>query len=391
MRLAVITTHPIQYYAPVFRRLAERDVVTLRVFYNWKGGGDEEAAYDPGFEEEVQWDLPLLEGYDYTFVMNAASDPGTHHFWGLVNPELVTSVKNWHPDAVLIHGWNYASHLWALLRFHGNVPVLFRGDSTLIDESSGPRKWMRRLWLRWVYRHVEAALYVGTNNRKYYEAHGLESQQLYWVPHVVDNDRFAEHDGAEEEAMQWRRDLGIPEEHPVLLFAGKIEHKKAPDTLLEAFLQLEREDAHLVVVGSGPLEERLRRDGAHHPRIHFLGFQNQSRMPVVYRLGEVFVLPSRGPGETWGLAVNEAMACGSAVVVSDKVGCAPDLVDEETGAVVPAENAGALRETLSDLLRDKEQLKQMGHRSAERIEEWSIGKAAMRMEEAVKETIDRVQ
>ena len=384
-RLAIVSTHPIQYYAPYFRQLSAREGLDVRVFYGWEGPSTGD--YDPGFDEEVTWDIPLLDGYPHTFLENESDDPGTHHFRGLVTPDLVPSIEAWGPDAVLVFGWNYWSHLGALRHFYGRVPVLFRGDSTLLDESPGPRQWARRLVLRWVYSHVDRALYVGQNSRAYFEAHGLSEDQLTWVPHAIENERFAAAPGAEAKAQAWRDDLGIPAEAPVVLFAGKLGEKKAPDVLLEAFLQLENEEAHLAVVGSGPMEEALRDEADGHPRVHFLGFQNQSRMPVVYRLGDVFVLPSRGPGETWGLAVNEAMACGRPVVVTEKVGCAPDLVDDANGRVVPPEEADALADVLDELLADRDRLRAMGRRSAERIQYWSIDAAAARTVDAVRSAV----
>ncbi|WP_251965672.1 glycosyltransferase family 4 protein [Salinibacter ruber] len=384
-RLAVVTTHPVQYYAPLFRRVAGHEGVDLKVFYGWTGSTD--ASYDPGFEQEVEWDLPLLEGYNHTFVPNEADEPGTHHFRGLINPTLPEKVERWGADAVLVFGWGWQSHLRVLRHFSGTIPVLFRGDSTLIDERKGPRRWVRRAGLWWVYRHVDHALYVGQRNRAYFEAHGLTDDQLTWAPHAIDNGRFAEVPDADEGAQRWRNDIGIPEDAPVALFAGKLEAKKAPDVLLDAFLQLEDEQVHLVLVGSGPMEDELRGCGNGHPRVHFLGFQNQSRMPVVYRLGDVFVLPSRGPGETWGLAVNEAMACGRPVVVSSNVGCAPDLVDETNGAVVPPDDAGALRDALKDVLSDSEKQRRMGECSAERIQNWSIDEATARTVEAVRSEV----
>ena len=134
------------------------------------------------------------------------------------------------------------------------------------------------------------------------------------------------------------------------MFIGKLEPKKAPDVLLDAFVRLPDGLAHLVYCGTGPLEDDLRRRAGPRSDVHFVGFQNQSRMPVAYRLGDVVVLPSRGPGETWGLAVNEAMASGRAVIVSDRVGCAPDLVDDRTGRVVPADDADALASALVEVL-----------------------------------------
>jgi len=385
-RLAIINTHPIQYYSPLYRELASQEGLDIHVFYGWRGLSEE--GYDPGFEQNVSWDVPLLDGYDYTFVENKASDPGTHHFRGIIAPDLVSAVEDWGPDAVLIFGWNYQAHLRALHQFHGRVPVLFRGDSTLLDESPGPRKWLRRLFLSWMYRYVDVALYVGKSNRDYFEAHGFGEDELAWVPHAIDNERFANAEGAEEEASRWRSELGISEGAPVLLFAGKVGSKKAPDVLVDAFLGLEEEQVHLAIVGSGPMEDGLKEHVGSHSHVHFLGFQNQSRMPVVYRLGDVFVLPSRGPGETWGLAVNEAMACGRPVVVSSNVGCAPDLVDETNGAVVPPDDAAALREALENLLSDPEERRRMGERSAERIQNWSIDEAAIRTVEAVRSEVD---
>jgi len=375
-RLAIINTHPIQYYSPLYRELARRDGIAIHVFYGWQGARGE--TYDQGFEQDVSWDIPLLEGYEHTFVENVASKPGTQHFRGIISPGLVPAIENWAPDAVLIFGWNFWAHLRALQHFHGRIPVLFRGDSTLLDERSGPRRWLRRLFLKWVYGHVDHALYVGQNNRAYFEAHGFDDENLTWVPHAIDNDRFARASDANQEAAQWRTELGVSGEERVVLFAGKLEEKKAPDVLLEAFLGLGSNQVHLVVVGSGPMDDELIDQAQSHSKVHFLGFQNQSRMPVVYRLGDVFVLPSRGPGETWGLAVNEAMACGRPVVVTSRVGCAPDLVDASNGAVVPPDDAKALRRTLRNLLSDPKQLRAMGQRSAERIEDWSIEVAAER-------------
>lgn len=385
LRLAIITTHPIQYYAPLFRRLSARDSLNVHAFYGWEGPSTGD--YDPGFDEEVTWDIPLLDGYPHTFLENEATDPGTHHFRGIVTPNLVPSIEEWDPDAVLVFGWNYWGHLQSLRFFHGRVPVLFRGDSTLLDETPGPRRWARRLLLRWVYGYVDRALYVGENNRDYFEALGLADDQLTWVPHAVDNARFADAPRANENARQWRREMGIPEKELVILFAGKLGVKKAPDVLLDAFLGLNSDRVHLALVGSGPMEEDLRMRGGDHPRVHFLGFQNQSRMPVVYRLGDVFVLPSRGPGETWGLAVNEAMACGRPVVVTSRVGCAPDLVDEQNGAVVPPESPRVLRDALCNVLDDRDRRRRMGRCSAERIQDWSIGEAATRTAAAVRSVV----
>lgn len=384
LRLAVVATHPIQYYAPVFRRLAEGGRLDLHVFYGWEGPASR-PTHDPGFGRAVQWDLPLLDGYHHTFVPNESTDPGTHHFRGITSRALVPAIHHWGPDAVLVYGWAYASHLAALRAFHRRVPVFIRGDSTLLDERPGPKQWLRRAWLRWVYRHADVALYVGTESRRYFEAHGLRGDRLAWAPHAVENERFADPDGAlEREAVEWRRSLGIADEAKTILFAGKLEPKKAPEVLLRAFLARDRADEHLLVGGSGPLEGALTELAAGHPRVHFLGFQNQSRMPVVYRLGDLFVLPSRGPGETWGLAVNEAMASGRPVIVTDRVGCAPDLVVEgRTGTRCRADDEHALGAALERLLATPELQRGMRASAAAHVRDWSIDRQAECIEAAV--------
>jgi glycosyltransferase involved in cell wall biosynthesis len=383
-RLAVITTHPIQYYAPFFRRLTDRGAVDVHVFYGWRGLT--ESARDPGFDRALQWDIPLLDGYSFSFVPNESKRPGSHHRNGIVSSALVPMVDRWMPDAVLVIGWNYRSHLSALRSFHGRVPVLFRGDSTLLGEPSGPRRWLRRMALRWVYRHVDVALNVGTENRRYFEAHGLAAAQIEWAPHAVDNERFHDPTGAlDREAAAWRTNLGIPAGDTVAIFAGKLEAVKAPDLAVDAFVALGEPHAHLVVAGSGRMEGALRSRASACANVHFIGFQNQSRMPLVYRLGELLVVPSRS--ETWGLAVNEAMASGRAVIVSDRVGCAPDLVAAHgTGHVFPSGDAGALGDALRRLLTDAPARAEMGRRAAALVERWSLDAQA----DAVERTVARV-
>lgn len=359
-KLAIITTHPIQYYAPVFKLLHERGHIAIHVFYTW--GKDSQKKYDPGFKQRVNWDIPLLEGYPFSWMENIAARPGSHHFNGIKNPELISDIKNFAPEAILIFGWAYQSHLNTIRYFSGKFPIFFRGDSTLLDENISAKAFAKRLFLRWVYSHVDHAFYVGKNNKAYFKHYGLKEYQLSFAPHAVDNDRFA----ADHlpEAQKLRREMGIAESDTVVLFAGKFEPKKDPLILLEAFGQLNRNDAHLIFAGNGVLEEKLKAISyqlSAHKNIHFLPFQNQTQMPALYQACDVFCLPSKGPGETWGLAVNEAMASGKAVIVSNKVGCAADMLKEgRNGYIFLSQNKNALKETLSRVFSNKDKTKSMG-------------------------------
>jgi len=322
VRLAIVSTHPIQYNAPLFGALARSGTILPRVFYTWSQTA-RAAVTDVEFGRQIVWDIPLLEGYEYEFVENVARRPGTDHFFGLRNPSLLRAITDWKPQALLVVTWNSWSHLRAMAHFKGRIPVLFRGDSTLIDPRSRWRAALRRMALHLVYRNVDVALAVGANNHDYFRWCGLSERQIVLAPHAVDTMRFgADDDVHRARALAWRRDLSIPEDARVLLFAGKLIEKKAPELLLEAFLR-SGADGHLVFVGDGRLEAELRARAAGRSDVHFLPFQNQQAMPAVYRLGDVLVLPSRGPGETWGLAMNEALACGCLLIASDRVGRAP--------------------------------------------------------------------
>lgn len=345
-RLAVITTHPIQYNAPLFRLISqEKRSFIIKVFYT--AGYEKDDVYDPDFKISFTWDIPLLEGYEHTFVNNISKKPGTRHFNAVINPTLVNEIKEWKADALLVYGWSFSSHLRAMRYFHSKIPVLFRGDSNLRDEPFGfsVKKLVRRLFLRWVYRYTDYALYTGEANKHYYLAHGLKRNQLLFSPHAVDNSRFTSDEQAHErKAKEWRAESGIKKNAFVFLFAGKLTKKKDPETLIKSFIALSQKNTALIIAGNGELETELKEKYKHKTDIFFIPFQNQRIMPVVYRLANIFVLPSKGPGETWGLAVNEAMACSRGVIVSDKCGCAPDLVNPgKNGYIFHSGNAESLQ------------------------------------------------
>jgi glycosyltransferase involved in cell wall biosynthesis len=377
-RIAIVTTHPIQYNAPLFAKLASMPGLQTMVFYTWSQS-EQGGQFDPDFNRTIKWDIPLLEGYPFRFIMNRSKRPGSDHFFGIDNPTLIREITAWKPDALIIYGWAFRSHLACLRHFSGKIPIFFRGDSTLLDEQPGVKKFLRRNFLTWVYRHIDFALCVGQNNRAYYLAHGLRPEQLIKAPHAIDNARFSSDETIRTaSANERRRALGIADDQQVLLFVGKLEAKKDPGFVIRLASVLQDPCFHFVFVGNGHLEQELRDAATGDRRIHFLGFQNQQAMPEIYRMADVLILPSRW-NETWGLAVNESMACGRPVIVSDHVGCAPDLVDHgKTGWIFSLENedesdvAGWIRTASTD----PGILKKMGHQATLKIGDYSIDRLA---------------
>jgi glycosyltransferase involved in cell wall biosynthesis len=360
VKLAIVSTHPVQYNAPLFTLLAASDKFKVKVFYTWSQS-QKAAKYDPGFGKNIEWDIPLLDGYDYSFVHNTSNEPGTHHFKGIINPGLQNEIEQWQPTALLVYGWSFVSHLKCIRYFHNKIPVLFRGDSTLLDEKPGIRRIIRRLFLKWVYTKIDYALYAGINNKHYFLEHGVPPHRLIHCPHAIDNTRFYDNTGGcQQQAEEKKAKLGITQNDLVILFAGKLEVKKKPLFLLELAQQIKDERLKFLVVGNGILEKEMKEKAAGDTRIQFIDFCNQSQMPVMYRTADVFILPSQGPGETWGLAANEAMASGLAVMLSAKAGGAADLVQENVNGIVfePAD-VQKCTELISRLLNDKNLLIQM--------------------------------
>jgi glycosyltransferase involved in cell wall biosynthesis len=354
--------------------LHEAQKINIKVFYTW--GQSAKEKFDPGFGKKVDWDIPLTDGYPYEWVKNASPNPGSHHFKGIINPDLISRLNTWQPDAILIFGWAYQSHLKVLRHFKNKIPVYFRGDSTLLDPQNRFKAPLRSLFLKWVYRHIDHAFYVGANNKAYFKKYGLKDEQLSFAPHAIDNDRFAinRHD----DTLKLRQSMDINTGDTIILFAGKLEEKKSPQLLLDAFLNLKLSNTHLVFVGNGILEDVLKAND--NKNIHFIDFQNQSIMPVVYQTCDLFCLPSKGPGETWGLAVNEAMACGKPVLVSDKVGCAVDLVTKDNGIVFKSEDVEDLTSSLKKLLANRKQLIEYGQQSELLIKNWNFANVAKAIE-----------
>ena len=350
-RLAIVLSHPIQYYSPWFRWLRAHTALEFRVFYLWNFGV--EARRDRCFGVTFAWDVDLLSGYESEFVPNVARRPSAYRFWGLRNPELPARLAGWQPNAILLFGYAYASHLRTILwaRRHG-VPLVFRGDSHFLGRPTPAR---HRAWLlRLLYRQFAAITYVGQANRAYFEKLGVPAAKLFFAPHTVNHEHFdATRPEYRAAAAGLRQSLDLSPETRVVLYAGKYQAEKQPLALLESFLALRPPGAALVFVGDGEQRELLKERARSAPpgTVHFLPFANQSEMPARYLLADIFALPSRGLYETWGLAVNEAMHMGVPCLVSDRVGCQQDLVsDGETGWVFRADDHAHLQAKLAEAL-----------------------------------------
>lgn len=372
MKLAIIITHPIRYFIPLIQMLNKKQGITLKLFFTYGPDLLRKTKYNPAYREKAEPALPLFEGYDYAFIDNVSKNKSTYRFKGIINPSLIPEIEQWQPDALLVCGWKFHSHLQAMKHFKGKVPVYFRGDSTLLDEGSFsfPKKILRKLALTWVFRHIDKALYVGTNNKHYYEKSGLKKDQLIYIPHAVDNTRFARTDQLKEKALRVRRKMNIKDDEIVFLYAGSFTAAKGVFHLIASFIKAKRENTHLLFAGTGPAEQKLKSLAGGRINIHFLPYQTQTMMPLVYTTSEVLIQPSGS--DTWGLVINEAMANGLAIIASDKCGGATDLVEEgKNGYIFPAGDINTLTSLIIKMAGDRKNIAEMGKYSTEKIRSFS--------------------
>ena len=356
-KLLIIESHPIQYRAPVYAELNRLCPGSIHVVYasdfSLRGG------HDPDFSSSITWDTDLLAGYPSTVLSNKLNHAPTG--WNDLNgPGLPALVKRLHPQAILLTSLNYRyDHLaYALARWN-RIPIWMRCETQDQAFARPPLKnALRSVYYRLFYSGISKAFPIGELNRQHWLRHGLKPNQLVNA-HYCTPDRAAGLSLAEREQRRQllRRRLGLQPQELLVAFFGKLITKKQPDLLLDAFDQLPealRSQTSLAFIGSGPLQAALQHR-AHEleqesgASIHFPGFINQSALVDWYLAADVVVLPSRKAGETWGLAANESMQAGCAVVVTEAVGCAADFGRWERFRTIPVGSASHLAKALADL------------------------------------------
>lgn len=379
--MAYLVSHPIQYQAPLLRRIAKEPDIDLTVFF---GSDFSVKGYkDAGFGGVgVKWDVPLLEGYHHEFLPvlrdNARVTPTTPMNYGIAR-RLRGDQDRPAFDVLWVHGYASVNALHGITAANAlGISVLIRAESWLGDrERSGAKLAAKKLFFRTLSQMIDGVMPIGTLNSEYWRYYLGEDFPLFLMPYAVDNEYFQQRSAeAIPRREELRRELNLSPDRPVILFASKLQSRKRTDDLLEAYKRLSpapgvEPHPYLVIVGDGDQRQSLERAAQETGlgSIRFCGFRNQSELPRFFDLATVFVLPSRH--EPWGLIVNEVMNAGRAVIVSDEVGCQSDLItDGVEGAIFPAGNVEALADALRRTLATPETAAEMGRRGLERISKW---------------------
>jgi len=377
LRVGHVVSHPIHYFAPLYRELSSRPEIDLTVhFYS---DAPLRAAHDAEFGRAISWDAPLVGGYTHRFAASAERAPARASSAG-VQMDVVREVAGARYDAVWAHGYAHGTTWLALAAARARgARLLIRDEQTLLHERRGPRGAARAFMLRRLFGQARG-LYIGEANRRFMLAHGMRAERMSAARYCIDNAWHREQaQRLEGRRAELRASFGIDDEAPVVLFAGKLVDKKQPLGLIEAFARVRAERAcWLLMAGDGPQRAACEEMIARHrlTNVRLAGFLNQSEMPRAYASADLLVLPSK-LHETWGLVVNEAMNYELPIVVTDRVGCAPDLVGAgENGMVVRHDSTRELAGAIETLVASAGMRRAYGARSREIVSAYSIEAAA---------------
>lgn len=376
MKIAYFLTHPIQYQSPLIRQLRAGGV-DLHVVY--ATDTTSRPHFEEGFGRSVAWDVPLLDGYPHTVLNTEALGGGRWVQISHYNAQVADFLRGHTCDAAWVHGWAHPFTVaaWEVAK-QKRLPLMLRAETSLGCVRGGKlRRLVHRLVLSRKFRDVAGFLAVGTLNAELYRSYGVDAERIFSTPYAVDNAFFQERcRAAGPRRAQLRAELSIPASRPIVLFCAKLIDVKDPATLIRTVGRLAANEGPkptLLLAGDGPLRAQLEAlAGQYAPGVvNFLGFRNQTELPALYDLCDVFVLPSKF--EPWGLVVNEVMNAGKPVIVSDQVGCGPDLVKPgENGDVFRVGDVEDLCARLRPWLSETALRKSGGERSLEIINRWSF-------------------
>jgi len=372
LRVAHLVSHPIQYFTPLYQSLAQRDDISLKVFFN--AGKTLGEYFDSGFNRLIHWNLDLESGYNYYLsAKGKLRTPPTGFDWRL-DMGLIVQMIGGNYDAFWLHGYSSLNAL-VLIAFGvlSNIPVFLRDDANFLTPRSLVRKLVKRMLLPLLFRSV-IALHVGVKNQEYFQYYG--AKRLYPFCYAVDNDRWRlAYDRFRCSRENMRARFGIEDDEAAILFCGKLISRKGPLLLLEAFDQLRKTSkCHLLFVGDGELREtiEIRIKEKSIPNVYLLGFLDQENLPSAYVSADLLVVPST-EDEPWALVVNEAMNFALPIIASSRVGCAADLVkDGVNGFVVEAGNLESLVTSLAKLIGSPQQRREFGKNSRRLVADYGL-------------------
>jgi 1,2-diacylglycerol 3-alpha-glucosyltransferase len=360
-RIALVTEIISPYRIPLFNSLAYQPEIDLHVIFL--------AETDPGLR---QWHVYKNEiEFSYQVLPSWRRRIGSYNL--LINHGATRALNTLAPHRIICGGYNHPAFWQCLLWAHSHqVPCLLWSESNLRDLRRG--SFLVESLKKEFLSHCSGFLVPGQSAREYLRFHRVKDEQIFTTPNAVGNDLFicaAERARANPDEL--RKALMLPDRY--FLFVGRLVPEKGVFDLLAAYAKLDdrlREQIGLVFVGEGSSRRALEvRAATISPGvIRFAGFVQREDLGNYYPLAEALILPTHS--DPWGLVVNEAMACGLPIIVSDVAGCAPDLVKPAwNGFHVPPANVVALNAAMAKLAAQPGLREKMASNSREQISRYT--------------------
>lgn len=340
-KLAIVCSHPIQYYAPMFRYWSKS--INLEVIYCHTPSPEEIGKQ--GFGISFEWDLDLLSGYKSVFIKNVSKNPAMDSFNGCDTPSIGAKIKEIKATHVLIMGWYLKSYLQAyIFCILNHIPSSVRGDSQLDPNDSFIKDKIKRLIYPIFFLGFNKILYVGNRNKAYLKHYGAKNEQLLFSPHAVDQDFWS---------ISSKFENVKSTEKTIFIWVGKFTEKKRPQDIIDVFKKIESNQVELWMVGTGELLEKSKQSAKSDERITFLGFKNQTELRDLYQNVDCIILTS-DYRETWGLVINEAFSNGIPAIVCESCGCSEDLIIEgKTGYIYKKNDFESLQRSIMYIHQSK--------------------------------------
>lgn len=332
MNFIYLQTHPIQYNVSLFKYLTKNGLI-LDVIYLSDFGVN--PSFDIEFNKIIKWDIPLLEGYNFTFSKNISPNSSIFSgFFGLINIDIISYLWNRRKQDVLviIPGWNYFSTVLAI-----GICKIFKIKYTIRFESPLNQELLKKSFFALIkklilknifFKGAYCNFFIGEQNKLFQIYHHVDPSKLIFTPYSVDNYFFSNlyNDNFNKKA-EIKKSLSIPNDKTILLTSGKLIDKKRPFDLLSAVQMLNSTKYFLIFVGDGPLYDKMKSyiSSENINNVLLSGFVNQTEIYKYYLIADIYIQAS-GIGETWGLSINEALNFKCKLVVSDRVGSSIDLV-----------------------------------------------------------------
>ncbi len=375
MRVLLLNNVPAPYFDPLFARVGR------------EAGWELTVCYSSDWNRDVGWEAEAVAQNDAhrTVILDRRKPDLKARFGSSVaaSAALFEMLRREQPDCLLIYGYTLLPQMTALLwAMAAKTPYVLAGDANVYnDAATGWKRFVKSVWLKLVVRCAAALLAVGTANRLFWQSYGAQAERIFDARFAVDNEFFARESLARgAEAQRLRQELGLAGK-VVFLFVGRLVKRKNVDLILHAARQLNDKRIAVVIAGSGEERESLEALAAGDARIVFAGNVAPKELPLFYALADALILPAGR--EPWGLVVNEAMACGLAVIAHKHCGAAVDLVDAENGARLDGFSVDELAAAIRRIATDQMLRHSMQQRSRERIQDWTIEAAARGIIQAV--------